>query len=53
MGYKAVMLLSQGISGRILIMKGNLCNDVDIVEGLATEKTFFPESYDMLDALRG
>jgi 6-phosphofructokinase 1 len=53
MGYKAVLLLSQGISGRILIMKGNLCNDVDIVEGLAMKKEFFPESYEMLDALMG
>ena len=51
MGYKAVVLLAQGQSGRIVAMNGDKCMDYDINEALGMTKEFDLEIYKMFTAL--
>ena len=51
MGYKAVMLLAEGKSNRVIAMGGNEIIDVDICDALATTKEFDMEQYRMFTAL--
>ncbi|MBQ5310540.1 MAG: 6-phosphofructokinase [Oscillospiraceae bacterium] len=51
MGYRAVELLSQGITDRIVGMKDNKIIDVDIQEALSMQKPFDEELYRMCDEL--
>ncbi len=49
MGYHAVTLLEQGIGNRIVGLKGGKIYDIDLQEGLAMQKPFIDERYDILN----
>ncbi len=49
MGYHAVTLLEQGIGNRIVGLKGGKIYDIDLQEGLAMQKPFVDERYDILN----
>ena len=51
MGMKAVELLKQGKSNRVVIMKADRIEDVDINEGLAMTKTISEDDYVLADML--
>jgi 6-phosphofructokinase 1 len=51
MGYRAVMLLAEGKSGRIIAMNGDTVVDLDINEGLAMKKEFDMNVYKMFSTL--
>lgn len=51
MGMKAIELLKQGKSNRVVIMKANRIEDVDINEGLAMTKTISEDDYALVNML--
>jgi 6-phosphofructokinase 1 len=51
MGYKAVMLLAAGQSGRIVAMQGDKYIDLDINEALSMKKEFDFETYKLFTAI--
>ena len=53
MGYRAVELLCEGKSGRIICTHSGIITDVDINEGLAMKKSIQQEEVDVLQAMTG
>lgn len=53
MGYRAVELLSQGISNRVICIKDGKISDVDIDMGLSQEKGINTEDWAVLEAMTG
>jgi 6-phosphofructokinase 1 len=51
MGYRAVMLLAEGKSGRVIAMSGDRYIDHDIDEALAMTKDFDFDTYRTFSAL--
>jgi len=51
MGMKAIELLKQGKSNRVVIMKADRIEDVDINEGLAMTKTISEDDYALVNTL--
>ena len=51
MGYRAVMLLAEGKSNRVIIVSGSEIDDIDICEAIATSKAFDMDQYRMFTAL--
>jgi 6-phosphofructokinase 1 len=51
MGMKAIELLKQGKSNRVVIMKADRIEDVDINEGLAMTKTISEDDYALVNLL--
>ncbi|MCL2392425.1 MAG: 6-phosphofructokinase [Oscillospiraceae bacterium] len=51
MGYRAVMLLAEGQSGRLVAMSGDTVIDHDISEALEMEKPFDYDTYNSFSAL--
>jgi 6-phosphofructokinase 1 len=51
MGYRAVMLLAEGVSGRVIAMSGEKYVDYDINEALAMKKDFDFDTYRTFSAL--
>ena len=51
MGYKAVMLLAEGKSGRVIAVSGDNIVDIDIEKALAMKKEFDINLYKMFTAL--
>jgi len=51
MGQKAIDLLKQGKSNRVVIMKANIIEDVDINEGLAMTKSISEDDYALAEML--
>ena len=51
MGYRAVELLAEGQSGRIIAMHGDSCIDIEISEALKMTKEIEYKGYHMLNAL--
>ncbi len=51
MGNKAIELLKQGKSNRVVILKGNHIGDLDINEGLSMKKLISEDIYNLADML--
>ncbi|MDR0839332.1 MAG: 6-phosphofructokinase [Oscillospiraceae bacterium] len=51
MGYRAVTLLRDGESGKIVVMNGDVCETVDIEPGLAMKKSFDADMCKMQNVL--
>ena len=45
MGYHAVKLLHEGISGRVVVMKDNKITDLDMAQALEMKRPFDDELY--------